>query len=321
LNHSTYLRLQVLRESFWDADDKLACLANLTIADLKAFIPNLLSQLHIEGLCHGNLSEEEAVNISNIFTDIFPVQPLPVELRHQVCVLQIPSGANFLRSVRVKNELEVNSVVELYFQIEQDTGIEATRLSAITDLFSNIVEEPCFNQLWTKEQLGYIVESGPRMTYRVLGFCFRVQSSEYGPPHLHSRIENFVSDIRQLLDELDDESFENHRTGLIAEKLEKDPSLSYETGHYWSQITDKRYLFDMSKLEAEELKTIQKTDVINWYNTYLRPPSPKCRRLAIHVSGCKANMHEGAQTMEQFGKEIEDVDSFKRGSKFYSSLC
>lgn len=44
-----------------------------------------------------------------------------------------------------------------------------------------------------------------------------------------------------LQDELDDESFENHRTGLIAEKLEKDPSLSYETGNYWSQITDKRY--------------------------------------------------------------------------------
>lgn len=42
-------------------------------------------------------------------------------------------------------------------------------------------------------------------------------------------------------DGLDDESFENHRTGLIAEKLEKDPSLSYETGHHWSQIVEKRY--------------------------------------------------------------------------------
>lgn len=45
MNHSTYLRLQVLRETFRDVDDKLACLANLTVADLKAFIPNLLSQV------------------------------------------------------------------------------------------------------------------------------------------------------------------------------------------------------------------------------------------------------------------------------------
>lgn len=81
-----------------------------------------------------------------------------------------------------------------------------------------------------------------------------------------------------------------------------------------------RYLFDMSKLEAEELKTIQKTDVVNLYNTYFRSQSPKCRRLAIHVWGCKADTHGGAQTKD-FGKEIDDVDSFKRHSKFYSSLC
>lgn len=321
LNHSTYLRLQLLRENFWDVDDKLACLLELTLSDLKAFIPNLLSQLHIEGLCHGNLSEEEAVNISNIFTNTFSVEPLPLDLRHQVRILQLPSGANLVQSVGVKNELEVNSVAELYFQIEQDNGTEATRLRAITDLFSNIFEEPCFNQLRTKEQLGYVVECGLRMTYRVLGFCFRVQSSKYSPLHLHSRIENFRKDICRLLDELDDESFENHRTGLIAQKLEKDPSLSYETGRYWGQITDKRYLFDMSKLEAEELKTIQKTDVINWYNTYLRPPSPKCRQLTIHVWGCNTNMQERTESREQFGKVIEDVDSFKRGSEFYSGLC
>jgi hypothetical protein len=44
-------------------------------------------------------------------------------------------------------------------------------------------------------------------------------------------------------DGLDDETFEHHRSGLIADKLEKEPSLSYQTGDYWSQIVDKRYFF------------------------------------------------------------------------------
>ncbi|KAJ6798968.1 nardilysin-like isoform X2 [Iris pallida] len=322
LNHSSYLRLQLLRETFWDVDDKLSCLLNLSHSDLKAFIPNLLCQVHIEGLCHGNLSEEEAINISHIFTDIFCVQQLPVELRHQVRVLRFPSSACLVRSFCVKNELEVNSVAELYFQIEQDIGIEASRLRAITDLFSNIVQEPCFNQLRTKEQLGYVVECGPRMTYRVLGFCFRVQSSKYDPLFLRSRIDNFNNDLHELLDALDDETFENHRNGLIAQKLEKDPSLTYETGNHWTQITDKRYLFDMTKVEAEELKTISKNDVINWYNTYLRSPSPKCRKLAIYVWGCNTNMHKEAQTPEKFsGNVIENIESFKKSSDFYPSLC
>lgn len=51
----------------------------------------------------------------------------------------------------------------------------------------------------TKEQLGYVVECGPRLTYRVHGFCFCVQSSKYGPVHLLGRVDNFIKDIEGLL--------------------------------------------------------------------------------------------------------------------------
>ncbi|XP_058075334.1 nardilysin-like isoform X3 [Magnolia sinica] len=321
LNHSTYLRLQVLRENFWDVDDKLSYLSDITLSDLKAFIPILLSRLHIEGLLHGNLSMDEAFSISSTFRSILSVQPLPTELRHQERVMCLPPGASLIRNMHVKNKFEVNSVVELYFQIEQDTGTKWSKLRAIADLFDDIVEEPFFDQLRTKEQLGYVVECGPRMTYRVLGFCFRVQSSKYNPSYLHGRIDNFINLVPKLLDGIDDESFENYRSGLIAKKLEKDPSLTYETSHHWNQIVDKRYLFDMSKLEAEELKHIQKSDLVDWYNTYLRLPSPKCRQLAIHVWGCNTNMKEEAEMQAKFGEVIEDLVFLKKSAEFYTSLC
>lgn len=321
MSHSTYLRLQVLRKIFWDVDEKLKVLTKLTFSDLVAFAPKFLSQLHIEGLCHGNLSEEEAMNISKIFQNTLSAQTLPEEARHGERVFCIPHGANFVRSVRVKNDLEENSVVEVYFPIKQDVGKEATRLRAITDLFSNIIEEPCFDQLRTKEQLGYTVDSSPRMTYRVLAYCFRVMSSKYSPVYLQSRIDNFINGLSDLLDGLDEETFEHHKSGLIADKLEKDPSLSYQTGDYWSQIVDKRYMFDMSKLEAEELRTVQKEDVISWYNTYIRPSSPKRRRLAIHVYGCNSDIAEAAKLQEHSWTAIDDVKSLKVSSQFYSSLC
>ncbi|XP_068634694.1 nardilysin-like [Aristolochia californica] len=321
LTHATYLRLQALRQKFWDVDDKLSCLRDLTLLDLKAFIPELLSQLHIEGLCHGNLSADEAKNVSIIFKNAFSVQPLPVEMRHQENILSIASGASFIRNVSVKNKLETNSVVELYFQIEPDVGLEATRLRAIADLFDEIIEEPYFNQLRTKEQLGYTVQSGTRMTYRVLGFCFLVQSSDYDPIYLHERINHFISSLQELLEGLDAESFENYRASLIEQKLEKHPSLIHETDHHWTQIVDKRYLFDMLKMEADELKSIQKDDVIRWYNTYLRSESPKCRRLAIHVWGCNTGVEGEVETQAAFGDAILDLAAFKRSNKFYPSLC
>ncbi|KAF9595544.1 hypothetical protein IFM89_000632 [Coptis chinensis] len=67
------------------------------------------------------------------------------------------------------------------------------------------------------------------MLYRVLSFCIYVQSSKYDPVYLLGRIDNFINGVEGLLDVLDDESFEKYKNGLIAKKLEKDPSLSYET--------------------------------------------------------------------------------------------
>ncbi|XP_041993159.1 nardilysin-like [Salvia splendens] len=319
LSHASYLRLQVLCQSFWDADEKLCLLNDLSIADLRAFVPELLSQLYIEGLCHGNLLEEEAHRLSEIFKGNFFAQPLPYDFRHKETVMCLPSSADLVRYVKVKNKLETNSVVELYFQIEPEEGTTLIKLKALTDLFDEIVEEPLFNQLRTKEQLGYVVDCSPRVTYRILGFCFRVQSSEYDPVHLQGRIENFINSLEELLNGLDHDSFENYRNGLMGKLLEKDPSLSYETNRYWGQIVDKRYMFDLSENEAEELKDIKKEDIIEWYRTYLRQPSPKCRRLAIHVWGCNTDQKDAdTQTGAQV---IKDLEEFKKLSQYYPSLC
>lgn len=45
LSHSSYSRLQVLCESFYDVDEKLRYLNDLLLDDLTAFIPELRSQV------------------------------------------------------------------------------------------------------------------------------------------------------------------------------------------------------------------------------------------------------------------------------------
>ncbi|KAK7301570.1 hypothetical protein RJT34_12437 [Clitoria ternatea] len=319
LSHSTYLRLQVLCETFYDVDEKLRYLNDLSFEDLKPFIPELLSQLYIEGLCHGNLTEEEAISISNIFKMNFPVNPLPVELRHAERIICLPPSANLVRDVNVKNKLEKNSVAELYFQIEQDIGVESIKLKALIDLFDEIIEEPFFNQLRTKEQLGYAVESSPRVTYRVFGFCFCIQSSEYNPFYLQGRIDNFLNGLEELLEGLDGDTFENYKSGLMAKLLEKDPSLTYESNRLWNQIAEKRYIFDMSKKEAEELENISKHDVVEWYKTYFKESSPKCRRLLVRVWGCRSDLKD-AEVLPRYVQVITDPASFKMRSKFYPSF-
>ncbi|PHT96483.1 hypothetical protein BC332_34591 [Capsicum chinense] len=153
-----------------------------------------------------------------------------------------------------------------------------------------------------------------------MGFCFRVQSSDYDPVYLQGRIDNFINGVEKLLDGLDNKSFESYRTGLIAKLLEKDPSLAYETNRFWGQITDKRYMFDMPEKEAEELRSIRKIDLIEWYHTYLIRPSPKCRRLCVRVWGCNTSWKD-TDAPVALAQDIKDLTSFKKSAKFYPSLC
>lgn len=91
---------------------------------------------------------------------------------------------------------------------------------------------------------------------------------------------------------------------------------------YLEFSTFPRYLFDMQKIEAEELRTIEKKDVIDLYNTYFRPQSPKCRRFTVHVRGCSIDSADDLAKMQNNSWIIiDDVNSFKQSSEFYSSLC
>ncbi|PRQ55240.1 putative insulysin [Rosa chinensis] len=152
LSHSTCLRVHVLFQRFYDVDEKLHVLSGLSISDVKLFISQLWSKVYIEGLCHGNLSEKEAISRSDIFKTNFGVQPLPVELMRSEQCICLPPSANLIRDISVKNKSETNLMIELYFQIERELRIESPRLRALIDLFNDIVEEPLFNQLskdWT----------------------------------------------------------------------------------------------------------------------------------------------------------------------------
>ncbi|CAM6083277.1 unnamed protein product [Calypogeia fissa] len=312
LKHSAYLRLQIVKQGFWHVDEKLASLLSLTLKDVLEFVPQLFEQTYMEVLCHGNLSEDEALVLVNIFKDAFVSKVLPPELRPQELVYKLPVNS-FVLDADVKNESEDNSVVEMYFQVEQDVGEQSLRSRAMLDLFEEIVYEPCFNQLRTKEQLGYRVDCGVRVTHQVLGFCFRVQSSKYPPVFLHERINVCIGTLRQILADMSDEEFGSYKEALIADKMERDHSLIDETDRYWEQIWEKRYLFEARKLEAMEVQGIQKRDVIDWFSHYVNLGSPSERKLSIHIWGSNCSRTDAARKAEIVEKvtKINDVSAFK----------
>ena len=65
-------------------------------------------------------------------------------------------------------------MVELYLQVAPDSPHHR----ACAAMLEQVATEPCFNILRTREQLGYSVSCGLRLTHGVIGFAVYVVSGE-----------------------------------------------------------------------------------------------------------------------------------------------
>ncbi|GJP46682.1 hypothetical protein CLOM_g5942 [Closterium sp. NIES-68] len=269
LKHSAYLRLLLLRTPAWTIPDKLSALSACEVEDLNAFLKSLFSRVHMEVLIHGNATEADALSLAAAVTDTLPVPAPPLlEIPAEHC-LQLPRGASLLVESPVGNPAEENSAVEVYYQACQDLGRASIRDRSLVDLLEQVMSEPLFDTLRTKEQLGYRVDCGTRLTHGVFGFCIRVQSAEYGPDYLQGRVDSFLKTFRDNLSALPETDFRAHRAALQVLKMRKDHTLGDETHRYWEQIWEGSSLFNSRQLEAVALCNITLAELCAWFDRHV----------------------------------------------------
>jgi insulysin len=108
-----------------------------------------------------------------------------------------------------------------------------------------LLAEPAFNVLRTQETLGYVVScsqiGSPRDTRA--GIKFIIQS-ERKPAYLEERIEVFLSNQRDRLQNLSEEEFAQQKEGLQRKWLERLKNLREETNRHWAGVESGHHDFD-----------------------------------------------------------------------------
>ncbi|XP_063194489.1 insulin-degrading enzyme [Chroicocephalus ridibundus] len=253
---------------------------DVTLPRLKAFIAQLLSRLHIEALLHGNITKQAALGIMQMVEDTLiehahtkPLLPSQLVRYREV---QLPDRGWFVYQQR--NEVHNNCGIEIYYQ----TDMQSTSENMFLELFCQIISEPCFNTLRTKEQLGYIVFSGPRRANGIQGLRFIIQSEK--PPHyLESRVEAFLKTMEKCIEDMTEEAFQKHIQALAIRRLDKPKKLSAECAKYWGEIISQQYNFDRDNIEVAYLKTLTKDDIIQFYKVLLAIDAPRRHKVSVHV--------------------------------------
>jgi insulysin len=254
-------------------------LPHIELDEVQAFISQLLQQTHIEILAHGNFYKEDALKVSDLVESILKPRPLPQSLWNLRRNLVLPAGSNCIFRHTLEDPANVNNAIEYYLQVGSSTD---RRLRAMVGLFGQMTSEPAFDQLRTKEQLGYIVFSGPRASSTMIGYMVLVQS-ERTPEYLESRVDAFLVKFGKDLEKMTAGEFESHKRSLINKRLEKLRNLESETGRLWGHIGSEYFDFYQIDNEVAILRQLTKTDMDSFYSKYISPKSPTRAKLSLHM--------------------------------------
>lgn len=312
--HAIYYLAVLMTEHTWTKHELLAATDQLTVDQLEAFIPQMLSKMHIESFLYGNVNRQKAMDLVDIVegklkdsSNMSPLLPRQLLLNRE---LKLEDGCDYL--YEVQNEVHKLSCVVLYYQC----GVQTKESNVTLELFTQVIQEPCFNILRTQEQLGYIVFSGLRRTSGVQGVQVLVQSDKH-PAYVHQRIETFLVGMKKYLEEMSEEEFNKHKEALAARRLEKPKQLSTQMIYYWAEISTQQYHFDRANAEVAHLRTLTKQDLIDFYSKMIEFNSVERHKLGVHVvstaeGGAGTAQNDDRAAEHQSGnQQILDVTAFK----------
>lgn len=279
-----YHALYLLEEGVFPLSERLKALEKLTIKDLKSFGKAITKQLNIEVLAFGNISKKEALKISENTLIILKPEPLPNSKTVTLRSFFIPHGETYQFDHYVQNEDNVNSCVKAIFQV---CKVLDKKTFALLELFDNIAHEPVFNVLRTREQLGYVVFSGVHQQRTLAGFRITVQS-ERSASVLQQRIEKFLIEFGNTLNGFSEQDIKKYIDSVIHKKEEKFKNMGEEANSFHKHITSGYYDFLVRYEDIENLKTITKQEVVDFYNKYISPSSPTRSVMYINIKSAKA---------------------------------
>jgi insulysin len=298
----------LLTEPSWSEDQLLAAIDDVSAQDVRQFVPQLLGELYVVALAHGNVNRDEALALADIVKRglVTPATPVSVPSAR---VVKLASGDSYIRQV---DNTQDDSAVVLYYQGPDKAFSSRARVA----LLMNLMGPAFFEALRTEKELGYIVFASPMSILERPGIAFVVQSPIADPAALQNHIEAFLDEYGSRIAELDQATFEQHKAALLGNLLEADTKLDDRTDRYWNELDRGHYKFDLRENIAAAIKNVTLADLKASYERLLRGGESK--RLIVRAAGLRHNV--AATTTGGSSEEtiILHAPSFRQEKGYFS---
>lgn len=281
----TDTRFSILQQCHWTNIEKRMVIKDATVSSLQCFVEQFRKLLFLEGLVHGNLTSSEAIALAELAVEKLSCTPLPSCMIPDSRVMQIPLGNSYCRVASFNIE-DHNSMIVNYYQL----GPGNVKQHTLAELMIDFMEEPCFDILRTKSQLGYDVNCSNRNTNGIVGFTVGVccSAEKFTSSYVDEQIELFLSMFAKKISELTQEEFATQVSSLIKQKSCSDLYLQEEADRHWGEIVSFDYLFDRLQREIDFLRTLTLEEFKDWCKLFLplkHPGEPHRRKLSVQIVG------------------------------------
>ena len=179
------------------------------------------------------------------------------------------------------NQEDPNSALLLHLQ----TTTRSPAASALSLLLTTFLREPAFNELRTKRQLGYIVQTAASgfgsQHASMRGITFRVLSQRYGPQEMLTAVDEFIESQSAAFSALTQTDVDSRAASII--KSLEDPPTGYEeeSGLFWSAIVENQP-FDWVEQVIAELRALRVEKLQEAFSTFVAR-NEKRRSVALMI--------------------------------------
>lgn len=163
-------RLTILEEQHDFCYDRFILIDDVKFDELVAFAKDFPNELKVKMMMMGNFREIEATQAAKALHENLQCKPIVDETVLMPRCRKIPDG-NHVLYVKSLLPNDKNSTITNFYQIIKST----IRNQCLVEFVEKLMEDPIFDILRTKEQLGYSVGCSHRVNNGLIGFSVTLQ--------------------------------------------------------------------------------------------------------------------------------------------------
>ena len=211
----SYTLSKALYTNSYDESELIDALDSITLDDLRDYVKALWPTVYVDGLLHGNTHQAMAQRLFSIIETLGDCECEAATRQH--------IGVNRLAAGRWQQAQQLghsDAALVWYFQ----AGNDSLETAAMTMLSAAILQPSVFNELRTRQQLGYVVGAQYYSAITWPGLMFQVQSPATDEAGIFRALKQFITDFVEDSGSqaVAEEDFLQHRQALIDRLREKE---------------------------------------------------------------------------------------------------